>query len=191
MDHLPHPVASSLSALICIINYYYYHYHEKKTKLDEGCSRMVHILNKSWKQHPTKQRLYCHLPPISKTVQTRRTRYTGHFWRSKDGLISDVLFWTSSHGHDSIGRLTRTYLQQFCTDTGWSLEDQPEAMDDRNEWRKRIKRVCAGIVNWLLLLFTPWEFFTSALADGFSLEFEWQRVSLSHQDPSHYSEWSQ
>ena len=29
----------------------------------------------------------------------------------------------------------------------------------------------------LLLLFTPLEFFTSMLTDGFSLEFEWQQVS--------------
>ena len=27
------------------------------------------ILNKSWKQHPTKQQLYDRLPPISKTIQ--------------------------------------------------------------------------------------------------------------------------
>ena len=33
-----------------------------------------------------------------------------------------------------------------------------------------------------LLLFTPLEFFTSVLADGFSLEFEWQQVSTSLQD---------
>ena len=37
----------------------------------------------------------------------------------------------------------------------------------------------------LLLLFTPLEFFTSVLADGFSLEFEWQQVSSSLQN------WSQ
>ena len=34
----------------------------------------------------------------------------------------------------------------------------------------------------LLLLFTFWEFFTSALADGLSLEFEWQQVSSSLED---------
>ena len=39
----------------------------------------------------------------------------------------------------------------------------------------------------LLLLFTPLEFFTSVLADGFSLEFEWQQVSSSLQDSSKYS----
>ena len=36
----------------------------------------------------------------------------------------------------------------------------------------------------LLSLFTPLEFFTSVLADGFSLEFEWQQVSSSLQDSS-------
>ena len=29
------------------------------------------IVNKSWKQHPTKQQLYDHLPPISKTIQNK------------------------------------------------------------------------------------------------------------------------
>ena len=43
----------------------------------------------------------------------------------------------------------------------------------------------------LLLLFTPWEFFTSVLADGLSLEFEWQQVSPSLQNFSQYSGRSQ
>ena len=37
-----------------------------------------------------------------------------------------------------------------------------------------------------LLLFTPLEFFTPALADGLSLEFERQQVSSSLQDTSQY-----
>ena len=49
------------------------------------------ILNKSWKQHPIKQYLYSHQPPISKTIQIRRTKHAGHCWRSKDELMSDVL----------------------------------------------------------------------------------------------------
>ena len=44
---------------------------------------------------------------------------------------------------------------------------------------------------WLVLLFTPLEFFTSVLANGFSLEFEWQQVSSSLQDSSQYSGRSQ
>ena len=38
-------------------------------KLDGNYARMVRaILNKSWRQHPTKHQLYGHLPPITKTI---------------------------------------------------------------------------------------------------------------------------
>ena len=43
----------------------------------------------------------------------------------------------------------------------------------------------------ITLSLTPWEFFTSALADGLSLEFEWQQISSNIQDSSQYSVWSQ
>ena len=95
------------------------------------------ILNKSWKQHPTKQQLYGRLPPISKTIQIRRTRHAGHCWRSKNELISDVLQWTPSHGHVFVGRPAWIYQQQLCTDTGCWLEDLSEVMDDRDEWWER------------------------------------------------------
>ena len=64
-------------------------------KLDGNYTRMLRaILNKSWRQHPTRHQLYGHLPPITKTIQVRRTRHAGHCWRSRDKLISDVLLWT-------------------------------------------------------------------------------------------------
>ena len=50
-------------------------------------------LNKSWGQHPTRHQLYGHLPPITKTIQVRRTRHAGHCWRNKNELVSDVLLW--------------------------------------------------------------------------------------------------
>ena len=66
-------------------------------KLDGNYTRMLRpILNKSWKQNPTKQQQYDHLRPITKTIQIWRTRHAGHCWRSKDELISDVLLWTPS-----------------------------------------------------------------------------------------------
>ena len=43
----------------------------------------------------------------------------------------------------------------------------------------------------LLLLFTHWKFFSSVLADGFSVDFEWQQVSFSQQDSFQYSGRSQ
>ena len=45
-------------------------------KLDGNYTRMLRaILNKSWWQHPTRHQLYSHLPPITKTIQVRRTRH--------------------------------------------------------------------------------------------------------------------
>ena len=64
-------------------------------KLDGNYKRMLRaILNKSWRQHPTKPQLYGHLPPITKTIKVRRTRHAWHCWRSRDELISDVFRWT-------------------------------------------------------------------------------------------------
>ena len=41
-------------------------------KLDSNYTRMLRaILNKSWRQHPTRHQLYGHLPPITKTIQFR------------------------------------------------------------------------------------------------------------------------
>ena len=64
-------------------------------KLDGNYTRMLQaILNKSWRQHPTRHQLYGHLPPITKTIQVTRTRHAGHCWRNRDKLINDVLLWT-------------------------------------------------------------------------------------------------
>ena len=68
-------------------------------KLDGNYTRMLRtILNKSGRQHPTRHQLYGHLPPITKTIQVRRTRHAGHCWRSWDELISDVLLWNPTYG---------------------------------------------------------------------------------------------
>ena len=48
-------------------------------------------------------------------------------------------------------------------------------------------RVLLLLALLLLLLFYFQEFFTLALADGFSQDLEWQQVSSSHQDSSQYS----
>ena len=88
-------------------------------KLDSNYTRMLRaIVNKSWRQQPIKQQLYGHLPPITKTIQIRRTRHAWHSWRSWDELIRDVLLWTPSHGRAKSGQPARTFIQQLCEDTG-------------------------------------------------------------------------
>ena len=118
-------------------------------KLDGNYTRMLHaILNKSWRQHPTKYQLYGHLPPITKTIQVRRNRHVGHCWRSRDELISDVLLWTPTYGRAKAGRPARTYIQQLCEDTGCYPEDLPEAMNDRKKWRERVWDIRASSTTW-------------------------------------------
>ena len=78
-------------------------------KLDSNYTRMLWaILNKSWRQHPTKHQLYSHLLPITKTIQVRRTRHVGYCWRSRDELISDVFLWTPTYGWAKAGWPART-----------------------------------------------------------------------------------
>ena len=118
-------------------------------KLDGNYTRMLRaILNKSWRQHPTRHQLYGHLPPIKKTIQVRRARHAGHCWRSRDELIRDVLLWTATHDRAKAGRPARTYIQQLCEDTGCCPEDLPRAMNDREEWRERVRDIRATSAIW-------------------------------------------
>ena len=118
-------------------------------KLDGNYTRMLRaILNKSWQQHPTRHQLYGHLPPITKTIQVRRTRHAEHCWRSRDELISDTLLWTPTYGRAKAGRPARTYIQQLCEDTECSPEDLPEAMNDREKWRERVRDIRASGTTW-------------------------------------------
>ena len=101
------------------------------------------ILNKSRRQHPQKQQLYCHQPPVMKTIKIRGTRHAGLCWRSGDELVSDVLLWTPSCGR---AKAARTYIQQLCADTGYNPEDLLKAMDDREGWRERVRNIGADCV---------------------------------------------
>ena len=123
-------------------------------KLHGNYTRMLRaILNKSWLQHSTRHQLYSHLLPITKTIQVRRTRHSEHCRRSRGELISDVLLWIPTYGR---AKAARTYIQQLCEDTGWSPEDLPETMNDREKWRERFRdiRACGTWLWWWLLCIT-------------------------------------
>ena len=126
------------------------------------------ILNKSWRQHPTRHQLYGHLPPIMKTIQVRRTRHAGHCWRSRNELIRDVLLWTPPpHGRAKAGRPARTYIQRLCEDMGCCPDDLPRAMNDREEWRERVRdiRATSAIWWWWWLLYSGSYHMTSGIAE--------------------------
>ena len=121
-----------------------------------------------WRQHPTKHQRYDHLPPITKTIQIRRTRHAGHCWRSRDELISDVLLWTPTFGRAKAGgRPARSYIQLHNEDTRYSPEDLLESMNDREKWRERVGNIRAGSTTWYIYIYiytyiyicSDWHFF--------------------------------
>ena len=122
-------------------------------KLDGNYTRMLRaILNKSWRQHPTRHQLYGHLPPITKTIH-------GHCWRSKDELVSDVILWTPTYGQAKAGWPARTYIQQLCEDTGCNPEDLLEAMNNREKWREMVRDIHAGGTTRWLWWYIYWQHF--------------------------------
>ena len=118
-------------------------------KLDRNYTRMLcAVLIKFWKKHSIKLQLYRHLLPISQSIQERQIKYTGHCWRSKDELISNILLWTCTHGHISVSQQVRTYIHHLFADTGWSLEDLPGVMDDRDGWWEYQMTLWFELVLW-------------------------------------------
>ena len=117
--------------------------------MDGNYTRMLRaIFNKSWWQHPARHQLYGRLPPISKTMKVRRTRPAGQCWRSRDELISNVLLWTPTYGRAKEGRPAWTYIQQLCEDMGYSPEDLPGEMNDREKRRERVRDIRASGTTW-------------------------------------------
>ena len=93
-------------------------------------------------------KLICLIMRIGLTIQVKWTRHAGHCRRSRDELISDILLWTTSQRSAKSGWPARTYIQQFCADTGCSLEDLPEVIDNREGWRERVRDIRADGATW-------------------------------------------
>ena len=118
-------------------------------KLDSHYTMLQAILNKSWRQHPTRHQLYSHLPPIMRTIQVRRSRHAGHCWRSRDKLISGVLPHMAEQKQDD--QLGHTYSS--------SVRIQDVALKTfQRRWTigrsgERVRDTCASGTTWWNLYF--------------------------------------
>ena len=48
---------------------------------------------------------------------------------------------TPTYGQEKAGRPARTYSQKLCEDAGCGPEYLPEAMNDREKWRERVRDI--------------------------------------------------
>ena len=55
---------------------------------------------------------------------------------------------TPTYGQAKAGRPARTYISQLCEDTGCSRDDQPEAMNEREKWRERVRDIRVSGTTW-------------------------------------------
>ena len=120
-----------------------------RKKPNMNYTRRIHtVLKKSNKQHLTKQQLYSHLPPIWKTTQVRQTRHAGYYMRSKEELMTDILLWTPTHWHISVGQPARTNISSVQTsDVVWRT-CQEQWMIGTDRARETVRVICAISITW-------------------------------------------
>ena len=118
-------------------------------KLDGNYARMLRaILNKSWRQHPTRHQLYGYLPPITKTIQVRQNQTCRTLLEKQGRTHKWCTPMDPTHGRAKAGRPAWTYIQKLCEDMGCCPEDLPQAMNDREKWRERIRDIRATSAIW-------------------------------------------
>ena len=123
--------------------------------LDGAYTRLLrYALNISWKEHKTNKELYGKLPRVSLRLRERRLNFAGHCWRSyqsADQPVQKLLFWSVPDGKPKRGNFS-SYVKVLLADYFGekikkaeymqSVLDIKSAMDNRETWRKDVKRIC-------------------------------------------------
>ena len=79
-------------------------------------------LNISWRDHMSNKDLYGKILNITDTISEQRLLFSGHCWRSKNEVVSDVLLWLPIHGRRYRGRSAKTFVDQLMEDTSCKLQ---------------------------------------------------------------------
>ena len=103
------------------------------------------MLNKSWRQHPPQSTNYTATCRPSRKLSKLDKPDTQDTAGEADELISDG---PPTYGRANAGRPARTYVQQLCENTGCSPEGQPEATNEREKWRERVRDIRASGTTW-------------------------------------------
>ena len=81
--------------------------------------------------------------PLTRIVCVMGSKMNKTCWGNKDKLKSNVLLWTSTHGHTSVGWPAKSYIHQLCTDTVCCIEDLRRVMANRDRLWEKVKEICA------------------------------------------------
>ena len=100
-----------------------------------GCytNLLKRVKNLDWRNHPTLHEIYRGLPRISSVLTSRMLSFSGHFFRVKHEIISDILLWCPAGLKPS---RKRTFLDILKRETGLDVEELDTVMADRERWRE-------------------------------------------------------
>ena len=160
-----------LQSSSCVITIVWLHHWDINKTPEEKVRFELHKDAAWYFEQILKTAPYDHLPPISQTFQERQTKHTKHCWRIKDGLISNVLQLSPTHGHTSIGQPANTYIHQPCVDTGCRLGDLPIVMVNRDGWQESQGNLYCQYVLICTQLLISWFYGMSTLVWLFNQAF--------------------
>ena len=61
--------------------------------------------------------------------------FAGNCRRSKDEMVSKLVLWDPKHGQRKQGRPAMTYVASLTKDTGLTVKELDNCMQDRGVWR--------------------------------------------------------
>ena len=126
-----------------------------ESKLDGTYNLMLRaILNISWRQHSTKLQLHGPILDISTILREQRMRFTGHCWRAKQELASDLLLWSPNHGKRRVGHPAINYIDQLCRDTECLPNNLSALLQDQDGWLDRLMNAWASLTLWFIRSYT-------------------------------------
>ena len=115
---------------------------KQQRRLDGCYTRLLRrVQNLSWKNHPTLDTIYGHLPKISSTLRKRRVQFAGHCARASDELVSSFVLWRHPSSHKRSRKLT--FPDTICRDTSIAKEELLTAMTDRAYWKGLVNSISA------------------------------------------------
>ena len=101
----------------------------------DGCytNLLKRVQNLDWRDHPTLNVIYHGLPRISSILTSRMLSFSGHCFRAKREIISDILLWCPAGPKRS---RKHTFVDVLKRETGLENEELGTAMADRDLWRE-------------------------------------------------------
>ena len=79
--------------------------------------------------------LYVGLPRILTEIRDRCRKFSGHYWRRKNEVVSNLVLLEPKHGKRSARGQAGTFVDVLEADTDVPRDCLPAAIDDRVGWR--------------------------------------------------------